>query len=70
MVLYSSDLAASLSRVRDAGGTITEDMFGFPGWQRFELADPSGNVSAVWTKIEDTDIVYIEKIITAWTTTN
>jgi len=50
VVLYSSDLEASLSKVKDAGGNITKEMFSFPGGQRFEFTDPSGNTLAVWTK--------------------
>jgi len=50
VVLYSSDIASSLTKVKASGGTITKDMFSFPGGQRFEFSDPSGNVLAVWTK--------------------
>jgi len=50
VVLYSNDLEHSLSRVRASGGTISKEIFGFPGGKRFEFEDPSGNVLAVWTK--------------------
>ncbi len=48
VVLYSTDLEASLGSVRDAGGTITKDIFSFPGGRRFQFQDPSGNELAVW----------------------
>lgn len=49
VILYSQDLEASQSGVRDAGGTIVEEIFAFPGGRRFHFADPSGNVLAVWS---------------------
>ena len=48
VVLYATDLEATEQRVRDAGGTITEAIFSFPGGRRFHFADPVGNVLAVW----------------------
>ncbi len=50
VILYSSDLEASLEAVRAAGGTITTEPFGFPGGRRFHFTDPSGNELAVWTE--------------------
>ena len=49
VVLYSEDLDATLARVREAGGRIVKEPFGFPGGRRFEFADPSGNVLGVWS---------------------
>lgn len=49
VILYSDDLEASLSAVRDAGGAILQEPFSFPGGRRFHFADPSGNELAVWT---------------------
>ncbi len=49
VVLYSRDLEASLGSVREAGGKIVKEPFAFPGGRRFEFADPSGNVLAVWS---------------------
>lgn len=49
IVLYSSALEASREAVTEAGGTITKDIFSFPGGRRFELADPAGNRLAVWS---------------------
>jgi hypothetical protein len=50
VVLFSTDLDASLRRVRAAGGTIVKDPFAFPGGRRFHFADPSGNELAVWAE--------------------
>jgi predicted enzyme related to lactoylglutathione lyase len=49
VVLYSADLDRSLDAVRNAGGTITQEPFEFPGGRRFHFRDPSGNELAVWS---------------------
>lgn len=51
VILYADDLEASEKSVVAAGGEITEH-FEFPGGRRFHFRDPSGNVLAVWTKVE------------------
>lgn len=48
LILYSADLEASLQAVKAAGGTITREIFDFPGGRRFHFTDPSGNELAVW----------------------
>jgi predicted enzyme related to lactoylglutathione lyase len=48
VVLYSEDLEASLAAVREAGGEVVKEPFGFPGGRRFHFRDPSGNELAVW----------------------
>ncbi len=48
VVLYSTDLHATLERVREAGGRITTEPFDFPGGSRFHFQDPSGNELAVY----------------------
>jgi len=50
VILYSEDLDATLTRVRDAGGRIVEEPFEFPGGRRFHFEDPSGNELAVWSE--------------------
>ena len=50
VVLYSRDLAASLSAVRESGGRIVKEPFSFPGGRRFHFTDPSGNELAVWSE--------------------
>ncbi len=48
VVLYSENLEASAAAVEKAGGKIDKPIFDFPGGQRFEFRDPSGNRLAVW----------------------
>lgn len=50
VILYSSDLEASVAAVRAAGGQIVTEPFGFPGGRRFHFKDPSGNELAVWSE--------------------
>ena len=49
IVLYSSDLEATLAKVREVGGRIVKEPFEFPGGRRFHFQDPSGNELAVWS---------------------
>lgn len=51
VVLYSTDLDATLAKVREAGGRIVQDPFPFPGGRRFHFADPSGNELGVWAHV-------------------
>lgn len=48
VVIHVDDLAAAESRVKDAGGKITKEIFSFPGGSRFHFSDPNGNQLAVW----------------------
>jgi len=49
IVLYHVDLEGSKSRIQAAGGSISKDVFSFPGGRRFHFIDPSGNELAVWS---------------------
>jgi predicted enzyme related to lactoylglutathione lyase len=49
VVLYSNDLEQSAKQVAASGGSITKNIFSFPGGQRFHFCDPSGNELAVWS---------------------
>lgn len=49
VVLYHKDLELVQQNVIDAGGTISKEIFSFPGGRRFHFADPSGNELAVWS---------------------
>ena len=49
VVIYSDDLAATRTKILDAGGTITCDTFPFPGGRRFHFKEPSGVELAVWS---------------------
>lgn len=48
-VIYTDDLAAAVDRVKNAGGTVTREVFSFPGGRRFHFRDPAGNDLAVWS---------------------
>jgi predicted enzyme related to lactoylglutathione lyase len=48
VLLYSDDLDATLTAVTEAGGTIVNGPYPFPGGRRFHFADPSGNELGVW----------------------
>ena len=50
VILYSDELEGSVRAVRDAGGTITQPIYAFPGGRRFHFADTEGNQLAVWSK--------------------
>jgi predicted enzyme related to lactoylglutathione lyase len=50
LVIYASDLAATLEKVRAAGGAIVKEIFSFPGGRRFHFTDPNGNELAVWSE--------------------
>jgi predicted enzyme related to lactoylglutathione lyase len=50
VILYSDDIDTSARAVVAAGGTITREVFEFPGGRRFHAADPFGNELAVWTE--------------------
>ena len=49
VVLYHDDLESCLETVKRAGGSISVDIFSFPGGRRFQFLDPSGNELAVWS---------------------
>jgi len=49
VVLYSDNLEDSKNKVLRAGGTITRDIFEFPGGKRFQFADLDGYELAVWS---------------------
>lgn len=49
VVIYTSSLEAMQAAVKKAGGTITKEIFSFPGGRRFQFTDPNGNQLAVWS---------------------
>jgi len=49
VILYSENLALSMEKVVQAGGSLVDEIFEFPGGRRFSFKDPSGNVLAVWS---------------------
>jgi predicted enzyme related to lactoylglutathione lyase len=48
VLLYSDDLDATVEAVKQAGGTVTNGPYEFPGGRRFHFSDPSGNELGVW----------------------
>ena len=53
IVLYSKDLQASLKAVEQAGGVIVKPIFSFPGGERFQFIDTTGNEFSVWRETHD-----------------
>ncbi|RDY58281.1 VOC family protein [Flagellimonas nanhaiensis] len=49
IVLYHEDLPVLQEQILQAGGTISKEIFSFPGGRRFHFTDPSGNELAVWS---------------------
>lgn len=50
VILYANDLEATRDKVVASGGTLSEDIFSFPGGRRFQFTDPHGNELAVWSE--------------------
>ena len=49
IIIYSTDLESMLESVRSHGGSITKEIFEFPGGRRFHFVEPGGNELAVWS---------------------
>ena len=49
VILYAEDLEGTRAAVLEHGGTLSEDIFSFPGGRRFQFLDPHGNELAVWS---------------------
>ena len=52
VVFYAVDLNVSQAKVVECGGTISEEIFSFPGGWRFHFNDPNGNEFAIWSDNE------------------
>jgi len=50
VVLYHDKLETALTKIKEAGGTISKEIFDFPGGRRFHFIDPAGNELAVWSE--------------------
>ncbi|MCH2199181.1 MAG: VOC family protein [Flavobacteriales bacterium] len=50
VVLHHNNLEEIYKVVLANGGTISKEIFSFPGGRRFEFFDPVGNLLAVWTE--------------------
>ncbi|KAL7747153.1 hypothetical protein RI367_007513 [Sorochytrium milnesiophthora] len=56
--MAADDLEDVEQRVKAAGGTVTKNIYEFPGGRRFHFADPTGLQLAVWsTKRRDGSLV-------------
>ena len=49
IVFYSKDLNATLKKIQNAGGKISQPIFFFPGGHRFHFTDLNRNEYAVWS---------------------
>jgi len=49
LVFYSEALETTEKKIIEAGGTICQAIFSFPGGRRFHFTEPSGNEFAVWS---------------------
>lgn len=49
IVLYHRDLNLIKDLIIASGGSISKDIFSFPGGRRFHFIDPSQNELAVWS---------------------
>ena len=49
VVLYHDNLALIKTQIEKSGGSITTEIFEFPGGKRFHFLDPSGNELAIWS---------------------
>lgn len=50
IVLYSSNLEVTQSKIEISGGSIIKPIFSFPGGRRFHFSDPNGNEYAAWSE--------------------
>ena len=48
LVFFSENLERDVERVKELGGTISQDIFSFPGGRRFHFIDPVGTEFAIW----------------------
>lgn len=49
VVLFHSNLEKIKDKVIDSCGSISKDIFSFPGGRRFHFVDPAGNELAIWS---------------------
>jgi len=50
VVFYSENLEETQKKVITNGGTVSKEIFSFPGGSRLHFLDVNGNEFAVWTK--------------------
>ena len=50
VVFYSENLEETQRKIVENNGTISKEIFSFPGGRRFHFLDINGNEFSVWTK--------------------
>jgi predicted enzyme related to lactoylglutathione lyase len=55
VVIFTRQLERTRDAVREHGGTITTDIFSFPGGRRFHFTEPGGNELAVCSLLGQED---------------
>ncbi len=50
VILYHANLKEVSQKIPESGGTISKQIFSFPGGKRFHFRDPAGNELAVWSE--------------------
>jgi len=50
IVLYAENLEEAQARIEKAGGTISRELFSFPGGRRFQFRDVDGYELGVWSE--------------------
>lgn len=53
VVLANENLEGLKATIISENGTISVDTFSFPGGERFQFLDPSGNELAVWREVKE-----------------
>ena len=53
VVFFSNDIERDRDRVVALGGSISQDIFEFPGGRRFHFLDTTGNEYAIWAELQD-----------------
>lgn len=51
IVFYSQQLESTEAKIKQSGGSISKEIFSFPGGRRFHFTEPSGNEFAVWSEV-------------------
>lgn len=51
VILYAAKLEAARDSVRAAGGSISREIYSFPGGRRFHFRDADGYELAVWSEV-------------------
>ena len=50
LIFYSENPERDITRVKELGATISQEIFSFPGGRRFHFVDPVGTEFAIWSE--------------------